>query len=159
MAYAYCLHFLFSHPLMQPLHFQFSTAAAVVKVTNDFTAISLLSKITLPSSSSDLIVDYCLPLKRLSSTDLWDTSLLVLLFPPWLLLLQLLCHPLNVGDSVLRSPLISVHTHSRVISFSLVASNTISLLTILKFNSGAQTSPLNSRVINPTATCHLHLDV
>lgn len=158
MAYAYCLHFLFSHPLMQPLHFQFSTAAAVVKVTNDFTAKSLLSKITLPSSSFDLIVDYCLPFERLSSTDLWDTSLLVLLFPPWLLL-ELLCHPLNVGDSVLRSPLISVRTHSLVISFSLVASNTISLLTIPKFNSGAQTSPPNSRVINPTAACHLHLDV
>lgn len=36
-----------------------------------------------------------LPLKRHSSTDLGDTSLLGLLLPPWQLLLQLLCRPLN----------------------------------------------------------------
>lgn len=104
------------HSPRERLHFQYSTAAALVKVTDDFSIAKsnghCSAKLTEPISRFHLVVDYCLLLESLSSTDLWNTSLLVLLLPTRLFLLELLCHPLNVRGSVPRSLLVSMYTHS-----------------------------------------------
>ena len=131
------LPFLSSHPLMSPLHFQFSTAAALVKVTVDFSIAKASghcsANLTQSISSFDLKVDLCLPLGRFSSTDLWDTTLLLPLLLPWLLLLKLpWSHPRISSLCVLTLG---------VISLSPVASDASSMLTTPKFNSVAQTSP------------------
>lgn len=105
-----CLHFLSSHLLVNPLHFQYSIAAAPVKVTDDFSIAKssghCSAHLTQPISSLDLIGDYCLPLERL---PYWPQrhSLLVFLVSPRLLDLKLLCCPLNWR----LGPQISCHLH------------------------------------------------
>lgn len=99
-ALSYCLAstcsspFLSLHPLVNPLHFQYSTAATLVKVTVDFSIAKASghcsANLTQLISGFDLMVDYCPPLERLSSSDLWDTSLWAPLLLPRLLLLEIL---------------------------------------------------------------------
>lgn len=110
------LHFLHSQPLASPLHFQYSTAATLVKVTDEFSIAKAnghgSANLTEPISSF-LISSWLLPpswkpffMCPLAHQPLGSPP------PHQLLLLELLCHPLNVRGSVPRSLLISMYTHS-----------------------------------------------